>query len=235
MSKIYEALRRHERAPDGPAAAADRPSVPRGQLARALESVFPIVRRLHNDAGHGIVLHFVSASEGEGVSTLSAEFALLVASAGDWRVLLLDGDKSQLATAANFGCRTEGGLVDQVEAGAPLEGAITSARDSRLQVGVLAGRRSPAVAQKAIAGLYDRLRAEYELTVIDCPAVFSRHYLELAPEAADGVVLVVQAERNRPAIIREAQSQIVEGGGKLIGSILNRRHTYIPSFLYRLL
>jgi len=48
-------------------------------------------------------------------------------------------------------------------------------------------------------------------------------------------VLVVQAERNRPEIIRQAQSLIQDAGGKFIGAILNRRHTYIPDFIYRLL
>jgi hypothetical protein len=49
------------------------------------------------------------------------------------------------------------------------------------------------------------------------------------------VVLVVQAERSRPEIIRQAQALVENAGGRFIGSILNRRHTYIPDWLYRLL
>jgi len=83
--------------------------------------------------------------------------------------------------------------------------------------------------------LYEQFRARYDLTIVDCPAVFSDRYFELSPEAADGVVLVVQAERSRTEIIRQAQTLIENAGGKLIGAILNRRHSYIPNFLYRLL
>ena len=236
MSKIYEALRRHEKKSANSAAPAERPKLSRGPIVRALESVYPIVYRLAKDAGHGLVLHFVAASPGEGASTLSNEFALIAARVADSRVLLVDADRTQLTTAATFGCPTELGIYDQVQAGNPLEQRLATAPDNpQLQIGVLCGQRSPPLSRKAMPSLYEQFRAKYDLTIIDCPAVFSDRYFELSPEAADGVVLVVQAERNRPEIIRQAQSLIENAGGKLIGAILNRRHTYIPDFIYRLL
>jgi len=236
MSKIYEALRRHDNKSANSAAPTDQPNLSRGPLIRALESIYPIVYRLARDAGHGLVLHFVAASPGEGASTLSSEFALIAARLADSRVLLVDADRTQLTTAATFGCPTELGICDQFQAGSPLEERmVTGPGNPRLQIGVLCGQRSPPLSRKAMPSLYEQFRAKYDLTIVDCPAVFSDRYFELSPEAADGVVLVVQAERNRPEIIRQAQSLIENAGGKLIGAILNRRHTYIPDFIYRLL
>jgi Mrp family chromosome partitioning ATPase len=63
----------------------------------------------------------------------------------------------------------------------------------------------------------------------------SEGYFELSPETADGVVMVVQAEHSRSVIIRQAQSRLQESGAKTLGAILNRRHRYIPDFIYRLL
>jgi hypothetical protein len=79
MSKIYEALRRHENktAKALNALNADSLRHSRGPIMRALESMYPIVYRLSKEAGHGVVLHFVAASAGEGASTLSNEFALI--------------------------------------------------------------------------------------------------------------------------------------------------------------
>lgn len=233
MSKIYEALRQHEKNATRPE---EQPSSLRGPLVRALESVYPMIYRLAKEAGHGLVLHFVAASPGEGTSTLSSEFARVAARFGDSRVLLLDADRTQLTTAINFSCPTDLGVFDQVQSGDLLEEMVVTGPDNaRLQIGALFGQRSPALSRKAMPKLYAQLRAKYDVTIIDCPAVFSDRYFELSPEAVDGVVLVVQAERSRPEIIRQAQSLIVDAGGKLIGSILNRRHTYIPNFLYRLL
>jgi Mrp family chromosome partitioning ATPase len=236
MSKIYEALRRHENKAAKGAAPREQPNLSRGPLVRALESVYPNVYRLGKEAGHGLVLHFVAASPGEGASTLSSEFALIAARVVDSRVLLVDADRTQLTTALNFNCSTDLGIFDQVQAGNPIEGSLVTAPDNtQLQIGALCGQRSPPLSRKAMPLLYDQFRAKYEVTVIDCPAVFSDRYFELSPEAVDGIVLVVQAERNRPEIIRQAQSLIQDAGGKFIGAILNRRHTYIPDFIYRLL
>jgi Mrp family chromosome partitioning ATPase len=233
MSKIYEALRRHENKSAG---LGDQSAMSRGPLVRALESIYPTVYRLTREAGHGLVLHFVAASPGEGVSTLSGEFARVSARVVDSRVLLVDADRNQLTTASNFGCATDLGIFDQMRAGKPLEERMVSATDNTgLKVGVLCGRSSPPLSRKAMPQLYQELRTTYELTVIDCPAVFSDRYFELSPEAADGVILVVQAERSRPEIIRQAKSLIQDGGGKFVGAILNRRNAYIPDFLYRLL
>jgi Mrp family chromosome partitioning ATPase len=232
MSKIYEALRRHEKH----TTSMDDVPTSRGPMVRALESVYPNVYRLAKEAGHGLVLHFVASSAGEGASTLSSEFALVAARVADSRVLLVDADRSQLATAAKFGCSTDLGIVDQVQTNGPLETrVIRDHNNTGLQIGVLCGQNSPPLSRKTMPALYEQLRANYDLTIIDCPAIFSDRYFELCPEAADGVVLVVQAERSRPEIIRQAQALVENAGGRFIGSILNRRHTYIPDWLYRLL
>lgn len=236
MSKIYEALRRHENKVSSTAVLEGGANPSRGPIARALEPVYPIVYRLAKDAVHGLVLHFVAAVAGEGATTLSSEFARVAARVADSRVLLIDGDRTQLAAAANFACPTDLGIFDQIQGGKPIEERMLTAPDNpQLEIGVLCGQRSPPLSRKAMPGLYEQFRAKYDLTIIDCPAVFSDRYFELCPEAVDGVVLVVQAERSRPEIIRQAQSLIENAGGKLIGAILNRRRTYIPEWLYRLL
>lgn len=233
MSKIYDALRRHE---SRATSVQELPTPSRGALVRALESVYPIVYRLAREAGHGLVLHFVAASPGEGASTLSSEFAVVAARPADSRVLLVDADRTQLTTATKFGCSTDLGIFDAVQAGGALaEKVVTAADNTGLEVGVLCGHRSPPLSRKVMPLLYDQFRAKYDFTIIDCPAVFSDRYFELSPEAADGVVLIVEAERSRPEIIRQAQSLIENAGGKFVGAILNRRRIYIPDFLYRLL
>jgi protein-tyrosine kinase len=233
MSKIYEALRRHEKTSTR---LQDLPSQSRGPIVRALESVYPVVYRMSKEAGRGLVLHFVAASAGEGTSTLSSEFALVAAQVSDARVLLVDADRTNFTTAMKFGCPTTLGIFDQLQAQGGLEQHVVEAPGApRLRVGVLSGQNSPPVARKSVPLLYEQFRAKYDVTIIDCPAVFSDRYFDLCPEAADGVFLVVQAERSRPEIIRQAQSLVENAGGKFVGAILNRRHTYIPAWLYRLL
>jgi Mrp family chromosome partitioning ATPase len=232
MSKIYEALRRHE----SDTSKRDESPQSRGPIVRALEAIYPNIYGLAKAVGHGLVLHFVAPSGGEGVSTLSGEFALIAARVADSRVLLLDADRSQPTSATKFGCNTAVGLLDQWQAGAPLEASLTRDRNySGLQIGALCGQNSPPLSRKALPALYDQLRGNFDLTIVDCPAVFSDRYFDLCPEATDGIIFVVQAERGRPEVIRQAQSLVEHAGGRFVGSILNRRHSYIPDWLYRLL
>lgn len=227
MSKIYEALRRHKE--DGAGAG-------RSPMVRALESVYPVVSRLVNEAKRGIVLHFVAASVGEGASTLSSEFAVIAAGVADTRVLLVDADPSMRTTAAKFGCSPSASILGQVQAGHPIEEAFVRGRDnSGLQIAALVSESGPPLSRKSLPSLYEQLQSKFDLTIIDCPAVFSNRYLELRPDAVDGVILVVQAEKSRPEMIRRAQSLVENAGGKFIGVIMNRRQTYIPDWLYRLL
>jgi polysaccharide biosynthesis transport protein len=235
MSKIYEALRRHESVPvkalNGHAREHSQ-----GSIIRALEPIYPIIGRLSGESKRGLIVHFVAASLGEGTSTLSGQFALLASRAGSPKVLLIDADKDQLTTAGTYGCDTEHGVLEEFEADRPIEERILNFADNpALSVAPLVGRRSRPGSLRVLPALYDQLRSKYELTVVDCPPVLSDRYLELSPDSADGIVLVVQAEHTRPAIIRNAQARIEDAGGKLIGAVLNRRHTYIPRFLYRLL
>ncbi len=174
MTRIYEALKRHEAQTVQPMPPPKRLHRPNSPIATALEQAYQIIYRQVADAGHGLVLHFVAPTRGEGVSTLSNAFAHLAASAGDMRVLLLDADRTALTTAKSFGCDTDHGIYDEVLKGSRIDGKlINTADNSRLYVGTLCGRLSPALSRKSLRSLYDQLRSSYDLTILDCPAVLS--------------------------------------------------------------
>jgi Mrp family chromosome partitioning ATPase len=237
MSKIYEALKRHQTSTD--VAAISPPNWPsrlRGPIMNALESAYELVQRQAASTEKGLVLHFVAPSRGEGATTLSNAFAQLAASAGDLRVLLVDADRGHLATAANFGCDTDRGIYDEMLLRNRIDGSlVTKEGNDQLRVGVLCGHRSPALVRKSLLPLYEYCRSNFDLTILDCPAVFAEGYFELLPQATDGILMVVQAEHSRPAVISHAHARLDETGAKVLGAILNRRHRYIPSFIYRLL
>jgi Mrp family chromosome partitioning ATPase len=233
MSKIYQALSRHKSESKNLSDSAD---TSRSPISRALDSIYPSIYRLVQQAGHGLVLHFVAPTPGEGATTISGEFSRVASRVADASVLLLDADRIQLTSASLFGCPTDFGIFDHVKAGKQLDDKIVvSTNSAGLHAGVLCGVNSPPLSRNAVPAIYQQFRERYQITVVDCPSVSSDRYFELSPEAADGVILIVQAEKSRPEIIRHAKTLIENAGGNLIGSILNQRKMYIPNFLYRLL
>lgn len=258
MSSVYEALQRARQGSHGPAphhvgshgAIPLRPAPVRarvrdanrspvtlapGPLAAELSSLLAAVRPLLDGDG-GAVLQVVAATPGEGTSTIAREFALLAATSGQRRTLLIDADRRDATAARSFDCDTGRGLVDLPWNAGEIGSIVKPVSGTLLSVACLIGQRGPAHADATtVAELYRRLRDEFELIVVDCPAVASGDYLELAPEAADGVILVVQAETTRPAVVAHAKGQIEQAGGNMLGAVLNRRGDYIPDFLYRML
>jgi Mrp family chromosome partitioning ATPase len=53
------------------------------------------------------------------------------------------------------------------------------------------------------------------------------------PNAADGIILVVEAEKVRPVVVSRAKQSIEEHGGQVLGVVLNKARRYIPQFIYR--
>jgi protein-tyrosine kinase len=246
VSSIYDALQRARQGgqytmplplPDGsreiaPVAAPRREP---GPIAVALTPLLAAIRPLL-DGERGAVIQVVAATAGEGASTVAREFSLLAATSGHRRTLLVDADLADPYNARTFGCDTGPGLVDWLRGDGEAELALRVVPETELSVVRLVDRHEAIGAEaEGLRDVYDALRDHFDLTVIDCPAVANGGFPHLLPEAVDGVVLVIEAEATRPAVIAHAKAQIELTGANLLGAVLNRRSNYIPSFLYRLL
>jgi receptor protein-tyrosine kinase len=241
MSSIYEALQRARqggrsgaglRPPPAPAAPPPAASPIGHALAPLLAAVRPLI-----DAAEGAVFHLVAATPGEGASTIAREFALAAAAAGIGHTALVDADRRTLATARAFGCDPRRGLAEALRPdGGGLGEALQPAAGAPLAVAALFGEAGPGQAEAAtVREVYRRLKEQFRLVVVDCPPVTGGEFPALAPEAGDGVILVVRAETTRPAVVAHAKAQIEQCGATLLGAVLNRRTNYIPDFLYRML
>ena len=244
MSSVYEALQRARRGSSGlvplrPPAAREIDRSPvspgPGRLATPLAPLLAAIRPLL-DSKAGVVLHIVAATEGEGASTIAREFAMLAGTTGHRRTLLIDADRRNPQTARAFGCDAGPGLVEFLWGGLNDPDILQPISGTNLSVICLVGERGPAsVDAETLRELYSRVREQFELIVVDCPPVSDGAYSSLLPEAVDGVILVVQAEKTRPAVIARAKDLVQQAGGQVLGAVLNRRTNYIPEFLYKLL
>jgi Mrp family chromosome partitioning ATPase len=199
-------------------------------------------------------VQFVAANAGDGTSTVARDFALTAALRARDRVLLLD-----LAEPPNDQLRhlTQRGIVEgpaaipAVELGLPVEapgggagtagnGTVAHAwlkfhrvRASTLYVSerqdVAGGSDEP----PGMAQFWDKMRAEFELVVVDSPALSHSFDPVMIANQMDATILVVNAESTRAPVARNLRDRLTEVGGPVIGCVLNRRRYHIPGFLYR--
>jgi hypothetical protein len=79
------------------------------------------------------------------------------------------------------------------------------------------------------------LKSVYTKIIWDVPPLPSSPVSAMLARVADGVILVAQAGRTRWQTMKYCQEQVRHAGGQVLGVILNRKKSYIPNWLYRLL
>lgn len=95
------------------------------------------------------------------------------------------------------------------------------------------GNRIAGVPEDEMEAWLHELRSTYDYVFIDLPPVSAG----LQPMAAhlDGVLLVVAAESTRPETSRAAAAQLQLSGIPILGTLLNKRRSFIPQWLYNLI
>ncbi len=190
-----------------------------------------LVHMLGHDRSTGAIVQLLAASSGEGTSTLVRDLALVAARLPGLRVLLLDydppGNKQILALRERYGIAVLGTddadqTGDVVIHRLALGGLCVS--ESRLPAGIAA---------PGLVRLFPMLRMDFELVLIDSPAI-DRSYdgIMLAPNV-DTTLLVVEAERTRSVVAQNLRDRVLDVGGAIGGVVLNKQRYYIPNFIYR--
>ncbi len=182
-------------------------------------------------------LLFTSPSEGEGHSPVLINFAIALASEGD-KVLLVDANLRNPSFHHVFKLEKKGGLTDLLSGESSLLNVIKETQVSHLSVitcGMASSNAGSVFELNALDSLIQEMKAQYDWVLFDSPPInSSSDSIALAPRA-DGVVMVVQAEKTRWEVAARAKQRIEDGNGTILGVILNNRRFYIPERIYKAL
>lgn len=249
MSKIFEALEQAEK---------DRKELPQGpriseitvpedrqpeiysfeldieeemlSLYRAIDSLLPDHARK--------LIQFIGSSEGEGTSTVAREFARMAITKLGQSVLLLDADRYN--PTQHFFCNVapENCLEDVLQNGKALDRALYQVGNLNLYVCLISRNSNAAQGTQVfdlplIDGVWEALRERFDLVVVDSPPASTSPDGLAIFKKADGVVLVVEADKTRWPVVDSVKERILKHGGNLLGVVLNKRRYYIPDVVYR--
>lgn len=171
------------------------------------------------------VVCFTAAQEGEGTSTVAADFAMALAADVRQRVLLIDLNARRPVLEARLIPAAEGPTT-------PFRGGSGDGALQLVPVEPEHRERSfvpPARVESVLHGIGPRA----DWVVLDGPPVLEAPEASELASLADGVVLVVQAGVAKRPVIARASELLRKSGARVIGSVLNRRRHEIPEFLYR--
>lgn len=185
------------------------------------------------------IVDFLAMHRGEGVSTIVSSVGVAAAMCGR-RTLIIDMDPTERTQQRNFGLGNSGrwaGWQKIVDGAHDLESAVYRHGTWPLfllppspEFRALAPLRS-----EAFQLLLQNLACRFDLILIDSPpAAAWPDGIELG-RLADGLVLVVEAERARWPVSDFLKERCLQGGVNVLGVVMNKRRYYIPRLLYRLL
>ena len=73
----------------------------------------------------------------------------------------------------------------------------------------------------------------FEWVVIDGPSVVESPDAASLAAQVDGVIMVLHAGRAKRPVVTRAVDMLRKSGGRVLGTVLNRRVHEIPGFIYR--
>lgn len=192
-----------------------------------------IVLKTEAQTGNAVVV--TSCHAGEGVTTVSVSFAMALAAAGKGRIAVCDANLTTSSLTGLFGLDAGPGFTDLLAGSC--EVAEAAVRADRQSIDVIPAGRQEMVLSQAIDShqfdiVMDQLRTRYAFVVFDAPPVLDCTATARLAGAADGTILVIEAERERWEVAQKAKDLLEGAGARILGAVLNKRRFHIPSWLY---
>lgn len=178
---------------------------------------------------HAFVI--TSPERGDGKTTVAANLARTVAQAGR-RVVVVDADLRRPALHTHFAQPGEPGLRDVLEG---TRRNVIQPTDVPNLFLMPAGAPSDRAGQLLEAadwpGILKKLRAEFDVVLVDGPPVLDVSDPLVLAAPSDGVLLVLGSSNVPRDVLGQAQQQINAAGGQVLGLVVNRterhrKHTY---------
>jgi uncharacterized protein involved in exopolysaccharide biosynthesis/Mrp family chromosome partitioning ATPase len=86
---------------------------------------------------------------------------------------------------------------------------------------------------KVSADLMKRWTGAYKMVVFDMPPVWDPGFSARLASQVNGVILVVEAEKVRWEVARQAKEFLGQTNANIFGAVLNKRQFHIPEWMYR--
>lgn len=165
-----------------------------------------------------------SAEHGDGKSTILANLAVVMAQSGR-RVLVIDCDLRRPAQHNLFDASNKHGLTDVLLGNMTQDEVVQATNYSRLEVitsGDLPPNPTELLGSPQMAEFLDAIKSEYDMVLLDTPALFSVIDAAVLVPLVESVVLVVARAQSRRDALAAVRQQLTNVQAKAINVVINR-------------
>lgn len=205
-------------APKKPLVTALNSHAPRAEAFRVLRTNLQFVNVDADNKAYVVT----SAVPGEGKSTTAVNLAIMLAEAGQ-SVVLLEGDLRRPKAISYLQLEGTVGVTTVLVGRIALEDALqTWARNlSVLAAGSTPPNPAELLQSQGMKRLIAKLRADYDIVLIDAPPLLPVADAALLAAESDGAILVVHHGKTTKDQVAAAAGRLESVGAKLIGTVIN--------------
>jgi capsular exopolysaccharide synthesis family protein len=193
-----------------------------------IEQAKVLARNEHSETDDGKkglqTLLITSAKPQEGKSTIAANLAFALAKTGQ-KVLVIDGDLRLPKVHKIFDRPNEVGLSNVLRGEVQLQDAIQDTDTPGIKV-ITSGPYTPGITDlldsAVMRGMFQTLTQEYDVIIVDTPALLAVTDAATLAPIVDGVVMVVRRVNAQRHDVEMALEQLANVKGELIGVVVNR-------------
>lgn len=194
--------------------------------ANTMSTLFQSMTARLNEPGKKII--FISSSyKGEGATTIAWELSRYITEVIKKNVLFVDYSQSRQAATLLDVARGKGRVEDAVV-------KLTNG-EGQLSVASLADdeERGSAVAYiEELSKVFSTLKGNFDYIIVPTSNVILEASHVSLSKLADGTLFVIEADRTRAPVAKQALQNLRDSGARVVGVILNKRFYYIPKWLY---
>ena len=174
---------------------------------------------------------FNATMHGSGCSTTALHFAAILAKNPNLKILLIEVNLRTPSLRKRLKIKDAPDLVEIVTKQSHMTARIERIGSENLYVITCGGSNLLGPLGLFESGEFDRflktMRKRFDYIILDAPPVPIFSEFRILCNKADGVVLVIRAEKTRRQVAKKAKKEIEKAGGNLLGVVLNKRKYYI--------
>jgi len=177
-----------------------------------------------------------SCHEGEGTTTLAVSFSQTFVQKVQGEVLLVDANLHHPTLEKAFKVKGTMGLTDFISGEIELEAVIQETEITNLKILTAGNRVSSRIAifnSEKFENCLEEFKKRFQFIIFDsAPILPYSDSLHLSSKV-DVIILVIEAEKTRWEVVQGGIQKLENVGGKVFGTILNKKRYHIPNFVYK--
>jgi len=180
------------------------------------------------------VVSFSGLARDDRSSWICAHAGETLAKQADKSVCLVEANLWSPQLHLHLGAGNVHGLAEALTSNEPIRNFAAPLREPNFWL-IPSGRANPRVcaSQERYRERFAELREAFDYILVSAPALSREADATFTGQLADGVVLIVEANRSRRETVRRAKEQLETAHVRILGAVLDQRTFPIPEKLYR--